>query len=305
MKRFVMVSILSLLLCTIAPFLQTPEVSAAVQATYYVAENGSDTNPGTLAAPFRTLDKARQVVRTVNGNMTGDIVVYFRGGQYPFTGPVNFDPADSGTNGYNVSYQAYPGEVPVFNGGTKVTGWTQTSGNIYQATLTRSTKLRTLYVNGKRAIMARGPVIAPQGGDGTYTINGTESWALSAGSTYSGIKFNASDLGSYARPSDVELVNQVGFSFHVVGLSDLTTSGSYRIAKLQMPMGAIALSEPQGWGMAFYQYNNNPANHFYVQNAYELLDQPGEFYFNRNTNTLYYYKRLLLRSTNSNCRHYP
>lgn len=290
MKRLLMVSVLSLLFCTVVPFLQISNVSAAVQATYYVDPNGSDANPGTLAAPFRTLEKARQIVRTVNGNMTGDIVVYFRGGQYSFMGPVNFDPMDSGTNGYTVIYQAYPGEVPFFNGGTKVTGWTQTSGNIYQATLTRSTKLRTLYVNGKRAIMARGPVIAPQGGDGTYTINGTESWALNSGSTYSSIKFNASELGIYARSSDVELVNQVGFSFHVVGLSELTTSGSYRIAKLQMPMGAIALSEPQGWGMAFYQYNNNPANHFYVQNAYELLNQQGEFYFNRATNILYYYK---------------
>ncbi|RKP49945.1 hypothetical protein D7Z26_19160 [Cohnella endophytica] len=290
-KRFIMVSLFTLLVYAIAPFLHAEKASAAVQASYYVAPNGSDTNPGTLGAPFRTLDKARQVVRTINGNMSGDIIVNFRGGQYPFAGPVSFDQADSGTNGYRVYYQAYQDEVPVFNGGTKVTGWTQTSGNIYQATLTRSSKLRTLYVNGKRAIMARGSEMAPQGGDGTYTINGTESWALSSGSTYSGIKFNASDLGSYARPSDVELVNQVGFSFHIIGLSDLATSGSYRVAKLQMPMGAIALSEPQAWGMAFYQYNNNPANHFYVQNAYELLDQPGEFYFNRTTNTLYYYKR--------------
>jgi len=71
----------------------------------------------------------------------------------------------------------------------------------------------------------------------------------------------------------------------------VSTSGGYRIANLQQPIGAIALSEPQGWGMAFYQRNNSPANQFYLQNAYELLDSPGEFYFNKATGTLYYDKR--------------
>ena len=57
--------------------------SAATQATYYVAPNGNDANPGTITSPFRTLQRARDVVRTVNANMTGDIYVYLRGGSYP------------------------------------------------------------------------------------------------------------------------------------------------------------------------------------------------------------------------------
>ena len=61
--------------------LEIPTVTnAAVQYFYYVSPTCSDSNPGTLSQPFLTISKARDVVRTVNDNMTGDIVVYLRGG---------------------------------------------------------------------------------------------------------------------------------------------------------------------------------------------------------------------------------
>jgi uncharacterized membrane protein len=60
-------------------------------------------------------------------------------------------------------YQAYQDETPVLNGATKVTGWTQHSGNIYKAPLNRSTKLRNLYVNDKRASMTKKTVTARGG----------------------------------------------------------------------------------------------------------------------------------------------
>jgi hypothetical protein len=84
---------------------------AATMATYYVSPAGSDANPGTLAAPFQTISKARDVVRTVNGTMTGDIVVTLRGGTYALTSPLAFGTADGGKNGYYVRYVAYTGET--------------------------------------------------------------------------------------------------------------------------------------------------------------------------------------------------
>ncbi|MDR6551036.1 hypothetical protein [Paenibacillus qinlingensis] len=128
--------------------------SAATQAQYYVSPNGNDSNAGTLASPFKTVQKARDVVRTINGSMTGDIIVNLRGGNYPVTSSIDFTPRDSGTNGNRIIYQAYQGENPVLNAGVQVTGWSQHSGNIWKAPLSRSNKLRALYVNDKRAIMA-------------------------------------------------------------------------------------------------------------------------------------------------------
>ena len=54
--------------------------------------------------------------------------------------------------------------------------------------------------------------------------------------------------------------------------------------QLQEPYGALA-------GSMLYTTGLNPAGTFYVQNAYELLDGPGQFYFNRSTQTVYYYSR--------------
>src|SRR4051794_21640506 len=64
--------------------------SAATQATYYVDPSGNDGNPGTITSPFRTLQHARDVVRTVNANMTGDINVFLRGGTYPVSSSIDF-----------------------------------------------------------------------------------------------------------------------------------------------------------------------------------------------------------------------
>ncbi|MGW5664609.1 right-handed parallel beta-helix repeat-containing protein [Streptomyces sp. NPDC003758] len=89
--------------------LTTPTpAAAATQATYYVAPDGDDANLGTITAPFKTLQHARDVVRTVNSNMTGDIDVYLRGGNYPVSSTIDFTSADSGTNGHRVVYTAYP-----------------------------------------------------------------------------------------------------------------------------------------------------------------------------------------------------
>ncbi|MBN2440927.1 MAG: hypothetical protein JXJ04_06265, partial [Spirochaetales bacterium] len=141
-KNFLVINVL---MCTMILF--GAAVTASAQTSYYVSPTGSDSNAGTLSAPFQTITRARDVVRTVNGNMSGDIYVILRGGTYNVSGPITFEPRDSGSNGYKIYYEAYPGEVPVLNGGTLVTGWTQHSGNIYKAALNHSAKLRTLIVN--------------------------------------------------------------------------------------------------------------------------------------------------------------
>jgi hypothetical protein len=77
-------------------------------AALFVAPWGSDTNPGTEAAPFQTLERARDSVRALAAGMTGDIVVYLRGGSYALANTVVFEAQDSGTNGFQVVYAATP-----------------------------------------------------------------------------------------------------------------------------------------------------------------------------------------------------
>ena len=46
---------------------------AATPTSYFVSPSGNDSHAGTLAAPFRTIARARDAVRRINGHMTGDI----------------------------------------------------------------------------------------------------------------------------------------------------------------------------------------------------------------------------------------
>lgn len=261
-------------------------VFAGTQATYYVSPTGSDSNPGTLSAPFQTITKAKDVIRTINTNMTGDIYVYLRSGTYTINNTITFGAQDSGTNGYRIYYQAYPGEISVLSGATKVTNWTQHSGNIYKAKLNRSTKLRNLYVNDVRALMTSKKVTA-RGGYGNYSVTaGQAAWAWTSGSKSDGVKYDLSEVPAITNnKDDLEIVNGTTWNENIVCVRDvISTSDNYRALLLQEPYGAIA--QTPGWGAGFAVNGTHT-----IYNAYEFLNSPGQFYFDKTSKTLYYYIR--------------
>ncbi|HWB82724.1 MAG TPA: hypothetical protein VG675_01205 [Bryobacteraceae bacterium] len=255
--------------------------AAPVFRELYVSPNGSDRNPGTQARPFRTIAHARDVVRGINGKMTGDIVVNLRGGTYAITTPIEFGAADSGINGFHVTYRAFQKEVPVISGGVPVTGWTLDHGKVYKAKLNRNFKLRSLYVNGVRAQMTHADFTG-QGPWGEFVIKGDEPWAETPGKTFDGVEFNSAQVPVFANPSDVELLQHRTWNFLVMGVRDAVKENGYTVLKLQQPLGAIAAT------LAWHCYVD-PKGAFTIRNAYELMKNPGEFYFNRVTHTLYYF----------------
>jgi hypothetical protein len=261
-------------------------VGGATQATYYVSPSGSDSNAGSMSAPFLTVAKARDAVRTVNASMTADIVVYLRGGNYPVASTIAFGPQDSGTNGHRIIYQAYPGETPVLNGATKVTGWTVSSGSVYKAALARATKLRNLYVNDARASLTK-KTVSSQGGTGTYAVTaGQASWAWTSGSNSDGAKYKTTDVPAIAaNKDDLEIVNGTTWNENIVCVRDVvTTSDSYRGLLFQQPYGAIA--QLPNWSAGFSVSGTHT-----IYNAFEFLNGAGQFFFDKTAGTLYYQPR--------------
>jgi hypothetical protein len=180
-------------------------------------------------------------------------------------------------------YSAYQNETPVLNGGVQVTGWTQHGGNIWKAPLTRGNKLRALYVNDKRAVMAT-KTINSQGCYGTYNVTaGQAPWALESGSQCDGARYSTADLPVISRnPEDVEIETATTWQTSIVGVRQVTSDGANRVALFQQPGAAIA----QG---AFNGNFQAGGSHKFM-NAYEFLDSPGEFYFDKSSQTVYYYK---------------
>lgn len=95
------------------PFASPVHAEEVVSATaFYVANNGSDSNAGTLNAPFQTLEKARDTIRTLKaeeGLPEGGVTVYLREGRYERTSSFELRQQDSGEADKPITYTAYPG----------------------------------------------------------------------------------------------------------------------------------------------------------------------------------------------------
>ncbi|MFB6343727.1 hypothetical protein ACE1ET_18540 [Saccharicrinis sp. FJH62] len=260
--------------------------SASAQKIW-VSPNGSDTGAGNENDPLKSissaLEKAREL-RTSNVETIKDgIQIILKAGDYCLEKPLEIKPEYSGTEASPTIIMAEEDYCVRINGGVKVEGWQKVKDHIYRAKLDRDEKLRTLFIDGKRMHMAGTDIPVPGMGEwGKFEIKGNEPWAFGPGSAIDGIKFSADDVVPYKNPEDIELVQFNVWTEKILCVRDMERSGDTTIVKFQQPYGAIATS--MAWAG-----NINFEKDFVIRNAYELLDAPGEFYFNTKSKQLYCY----------------
>ena len=254
---------------------------AAATGTLYVAPDGNDSNPGTIAQPLRTVGKARDLVRGMTTGMTSDITVYLRAGTYPQTTTLTFSNADSGQNGHFVKYMAYAGEQPIITGGQPVTGWTASSNGIYTASGITA-PFRQLYVNGVKAIRARAPNL---GSNGAFAFNRLTG----ADNTAQNIQVASSEVSSWNNFTKVEMHIMTGWGDSTVRLASSTTTGNTAYLKIQSPESTILFTRP--FPHLGGQFGGFTKHCYYFENALELLDQPGEWYLDESKGVLSYKPR--------------
>ncbi|WP_165452739.1 Ig-like domain-containing protein [Paenibacillus thalictri] len=240
-------------------------VPRSVQASYYVSPQGSDDHAGSAAAPFRSLSKARAAVRQLNQNMTGDIVVYLAEGTYTLDETFQLDERDSGSNGYKVIYKALtPNHAPILSGGRQITGWQlhDPNKNIYKAYAGGNIETRQLYVNGARAIRARS--------NGGLTNPVRTSAGFTSDDTF---------LAGWGHISDMELVFKAEWTNPRDGVQSVTVQDGKAVITMKQPGWSAVTRRPS----VTYPWT--------YENAYELLDEAGEWYLDRTTDTFYYKPR--------------
>ena len=243
--------------------------------SFYVSPAGNDGNPGTKEQPFQTITKARDAVRAISATASGDIVVNLAGGTYALDETLRFDSRDSGRNGHNIVYAALPGEMPVIGGGKSIKGWERDGDTRWKA-LVDVADLRQLYVNGIRAVRARGPVPEGVGRYGNLSfIDGD------AGHTFPK-EVAALPMVDWRNPADIEFgyYNSWGHMICKVKLIARDGSGGVKVA-MQQPWFTLA-SRKEGVQIKL------PA---YIDNAFELLDEPGEWYLDKPAHVVYYVPR--------------
>jgi hypothetical protein len=192
--------------------------------------------------------------------------VQLAGGTYRLSAPLVFGSADSGSNGYTITWQAAAGATPMISGGQQVTGWTvhDSANNIYVASVPAGVDSRQLYVDGAAAPRA------------AITINRSDVSMTSSGMT---IQNSALDyLASLPEQNRIEVESQDSFTDRYAPVSSI--SGT-----------AITMQQP-AWNNNTFGFDTLSSPHragpFYLTNAYEFLDSPGEWYLNPGTGALSY-----------------
>ncbi|MCX7843284.1 MAG: right-handed parallel beta-helix repeat-containing protein, partial [Clostridia bacterium] len=240
-----------------------------MQQIFYVAQEGNDLNAGTFEAPLATIEEARNRIRTLNKNMSEDILVYIREGRYFIDRTLCFDERDSGTNGYKIRYINYPGEEAYIIGGTPICGWESYSGSIFRAYVGQKAEANWLFENGEPCVMARLPK------KGYYTVEQKAENFEKKGFKYKPQdlpeKFSYKDARIFIWPGEAEwnwftetkTINHVNFE--------------ERLITLNVDSPCIL----------------DKGARYFIQGSIDFLTEPGEFYFDREAGYLYYYPRSL------------
>jgi hypothetical protein len=248
----------------------TEKTEQALGTTLWVSPAGSGT-ACTQAAPCG-LPQAKANVQTLAPGMTSDIVVQVLDGTYALSAPLAFAPNDSGQNGHNVIWQAAANATPVWSGGTQITNWTPSAlkAGVFQATVPSGFNTRQLYVNGVRMPRAGGR--PPLGLTLTPTTAG----------------FTASDarLAAYGNQSSIEFEFSGASSANARSWTDSRCPVSGIVGTVvtmaQPCWGNLTASAGMPW------MGSGTGAPTTIENAFELLDEPGEWYLNRSTATLFY-----------------
>lgn len=256
--------------------------------TIYVSPSGDDACQGTSptvdtaqnTGPVATFQRAKQLVAEQKKANVGPIRVLFRGGIYRLEEPVVFSSDDSGTKESPITYAAYENEKPVFCGAMEVGGWEkEPTGSLWQVKLDEQaaqaiTTYRSLFVDGKRAVVARTPNVGER-----FTPAGPEKpldRATDQGNPDTKLSFHYQN-------DDIQKLD--GMDDAIVYYYHAWTASLHRIESIDEAEKLIRLKHHSAWPMGWWGGDER----FFVENYPAALDSPGEWYFDPTTRLLRYY----------------
>lgn len=246
---------------TLCTALLSITVSTTAMATdFYVSPNGSDSNNGTQASPVASLEKARDLARSVAGKTP--IQINVADGVYYLPETLVIGLQDSGSAKAPIIYRAINEGGAVLSGGSKLDlKWTAYKDGIFQATTPDGLNIDQLFINGKSQRMARYPNYDPAKKAEPYQGFSADAFSKERAANW------ADPTGGYIHAMHV--ARWGGYHYRITGKDnkrEVTYEG--------------------GW-----QNNRQMGMHKdfrMVENIFEELDASGEWFHNAKTNTLYF-----------------
>ena len=266
-----------------------------IMLEYYVSENGSDSNDGSQQTPFATIERARDEARKYTDDMSGNIVIHIEEGTYTLENTLTFNEKDSGTNGYAVKYV---GDNAVVSGGTQIKGFSlyDADNNIYVAEVSEGLNFRQVYVDGEKIIRSRSNddystrIIGASRfrEDGTMIPENLNNWSEETlvPAAYGEIYLKAEDFQDFDNLENVELHILTAWVKNILRVKTAETKEGVTTIRIQDSENDLIFNRPHP-DIDGYSHMNNHDFVYYIENAYELIDEDNEWYFDESDSKLY------------------
>ena len=256
----------------------------------WISPKGSDFNDGTRQSPKATLTsalrQAREWRRTEDNRIQGGITIYMEGGTYAFYEPVFIRPEDSVTKESPTIIRSVGDEKVILSGGISINGWKK-QGKVWVADVPvfngRPLDFRQLWVNGKKAVRARDVEDFEKMNRICSVDEKNEILYVPAVSIRRLIDNKGNLKAKYA-----EMVLHQMWCVANLRIRSVEVQGDSAAIRFHQPESRIQFEHP--WPRPMVTTNGHNSA-FYLTNARELQDVPGEWYHDIDARKVYYYPR--------------
>ncbi|MFC0775230.1 right-handed parallel beta-helix repeat-containing protein [Terrimonas alba] len=264
-------------------------------ADIYVSPTGSDFNDGSKDKPLATLNialrKARELRRLNDTSIANGIHIILNGGRYQLTEPVFIRPEDAGTSTSPTIIEAAPNEQPVLSGGIEIKNWkklataipslsSKANGKVWVADMPmmgdQLFNFRQLWINNVKAVRAKST-----NGD---LMNRILSWNKTEQTCW----IPTPIFSQIQNAKGVELLIHQWWAIAILRVKKMEVKGDSTKLFFHQPESRIQSEHP--WPAPWISKETGNSA-FYLTNALQFLDEPGEWYLDIQKQKLYYWPR--------------
>ena len=261
----------------------------------YVATTGNDANPGTISSPKATLlaalRQARELRRLNDPVIKDGIHIIMKGGTYYLHEPVFIRPEDAGTDDSPTVIEAATGEQPILSGGIPIAGWKKVTSHVAGLPAIAQQKVwvtdvplmggrpfefRQLWVNNVKAIRAR-----DRNAD---SMNRILTWDHTTGTCW----IPTPKTPTLQLASALEMVIHQWWAIAILRVQSMKVHGDSTQLFFHEPERRVQNEHP--WPAPWLSKETGNSA-FFLANAIQLLDEPGEWFEDIQQGKLYYWPR--------------
>ncbi|MEQ6120952.1 right-handed parallel beta-helix repeat-containing protein [Reichenbachiella sp. MALMAid0571] len=229
----------------------------------YVSSGGLNSNDGSINKPIASLHQAIKMSRNIKKDQP--INIWLANGIHRITEPLTLGTSDSLLN-----FRAVPNEKPVISGGMVISKWTKETNGLYSAQLTKDApdEIRELFINKQRAIRARHP------------NNNYLRIAKAGEDKRTNFFFAEGDFPKVKNHESIELILLHDWSISRISVKSIDWDHNQLTTVDWIGTKVLDFFNLTHW-------EEQPR--YFLENAIEFLDTPGEWYYDQTERKIFYY----------------